>query len=284
VSPSNTSARRGRWSRRRGAVALASVAGVALLSGCSSDELPRLGLPAPATDEGARVLSLWQGSWIAALAVGAVVWGLIIWSIIFHRRRSESAIPVQTRYNVPIEVLYTVVPLMMVLVLFFYTARDEAKLTSLSAEPDQVVHVVGYKWAWTFNYVEQQTYDVGTNADLPVLYLPLGETVRFELTSPDVIHSFWIIPFLMKMDVIPGRTNAFQVTPNELGTFRGKCAELCGVNHSRMLFEVRVVTPEEFDQHMIDLRASGQVGDLQDGRTSDTSNDNQGRTTIGGTS
>ncbi len=284
MSPSNTAAHRGRWPGRRTAIALGSVAGVALLSGCSSDELPRLGLPAPATDEGARILSLWQGSWIAALAVGAVVWGLIIWSIIFHRRRSESAIPVQTRYNVPIEVLYTVVPLMMVLVLFFYTARDEAKLTSLSAEPDQVVHVVGYKWAWTFNYVEQQTYDVGTNADLPVLYLPLGETVRFELTSPDVIHSFWIIPFLMKMDVIPGRTNAFQVTPNELGTFRGKCAELCGVNHSRMLFEVRVVTPEEFDQHMIDLRASGQVGDLQDGRTTSNSNENQGRTTIGGNS
>ncbi len=254
-----------------------------LLGGCSSEELPRLGLPAPATEEGFRILSLWQGSWIAALAVGALVWGLMIWAIIFHRRRSDEDIPVQTRYNVPLEVLYTVVPLMMVLVLFFYTARDEAKLTSLSTPAQHTVGVVGYKWAWTFNYVEEQTYDVGTNADLPTLYLPIDESVRFQLTSPDVIHSFWIIPFLMKMDVVPGRTNEFQVTPNQLGTFKGKCAELCGVNHSRMSFEVRVVTAEEYAQHMIDLRARGQVGQLLDGRTSNNADTGQGATTIGGT-
>ncbi len=269
--------------RRLRTVALGSAGALTLLlTGCSSDEMPRLGLPEPVTEQGKITLSLWQGSWFAAFAVGALVWGLIIWSIIVYRRRSEADIPVQTRYNVPIEVLYTVVPLMMVLVLFFYTARDEADLTSLKDQPDQVVHVVAYKWSWTFNYIDEQTYDIGNNADLPVLYLPVGETVRFDLTSPDVIHSFWVIPFLMKMDVIPGRTNAFEVTPNQLGTFRGKCAELCGVNHSRMLFEVRVVTPEEFAQHMIDLRAQGQVGELQDGRTSDQASSGQGRTTIGG--
>lgn len=262
-------------------VALGSTAMV--LAGCASEDLPRLGLPDPATEQGHRILSLWQGSWIAALAVGALVWGLIIWSIIFHRRRSEADVPVQTQYNVPLEVLYTVIPLMMVLVLFFYTARDEAKLTSLSEPAEHTVSVVGYKWSWTFNYVEEGTYDVGTNADLPVLYLPVGESVRFKLTSPDVIHSFWIIPFLMKMDVIPGRTNEFQVTPTQLGAFKGKCAELCGVNHSRMLFEVKVVTPEEFAQHQVDLRAHGQVGLLVDGRTSDDATGRQGDTTIGGT-
>jgi cytochrome c oxidase subunit II len=254
-----------------------------VLAGCSSEDLPRLGLPDPATDQGHRILFLWQGSWIAALAVGALVWGLIIWSIIFHRRRSDADVPVQTRYNVPLEVLYTVVPAMMVLVLFFYTARDEAKITSLSEPADHTVSVVGYKWAWEFNYVEEGTYDVGTNGDLPVLYLPQGESVRFTLTSPDVIHSFWIIPFLMKMDVIPGRTNEFQVTPTQLGTFKGKCAELCGVNHSRMLFEVKVVTAEEYAQHQIDLKARGQVGNLVDGRTSNQANGKQGTTSIGGT-
>ena len=274
-------------SGRRAFRRVSTLAGAGLLTlvlaGCSSEDLPRLGLPDPATEQGHRILFLWQGSWIAALAVGALVWGLIIWSIIFHRRRSDSDVPVQTRYNVPLEVLYTVVPAMMVLVLFFYTARDEAKITSLSEPADQTVGVVGYKWAWTFNYVEQNTYDVGTNGDLPVLYLAQGETVRFKLTSPDVIHSFWIVPFLMKMDVIPGRTNEFQVTPTTLGTFKGKCAELCGVNHSRMLFEVKVVTPEEFAQHQIDLKARGQVGNLLDGRTSDNANGKQGETTIGGT-
>ncbi len=144
--------------------------------------------------------------------------------------------------------------------------------------------VVGYKWSWTFNYLEEQTYDVGTASELPVLYLPVDESVRFKLTSPDVIHSFWVIPFLMKMDVIPGRTNEFQVTPNQLGSFKGKCAELCGVSHSRMLFEVRVVTPEEYEQHMIDLRARGQIGELKDGRVSDAATGRQGDTVIGGTS
>ena len=115
------------------------------------------------------------------------------------------------------------------------------------------------------------------HGDLPTLYLPVDETVRFELTSPDVIHSFWIVPFLMKMDVIPGRTNQFELTPTQLGTFKGKCAELCGVDHSRMLFEVKVVTPEEYAQHQIDLRARGQVGLLADGRTTDDADGRQGR-------
>lgn len=279
--------RTGRAGRRRlarGGLLLGALAGVALLSGCASEDMPRLGLPDPVSDSGDRILSLWQGSWIAAFAVGALVWGLIIWCVIVYRRRASDGIPVQTRYNVPIELLYTVVPAMMVLVLFFYTARDESKITSLSTPPDHTVEVVAYKWSWTFNYLDEQTHDVGTNAQIPQLWLPVDESVRFELRSPDVIHSFWVLPFLMKMDVIPGHTNQFQLTPNKVGVFSGKCAELCGVNHSRMLFEVHVVTAEEYAQHMIDLKARGQVGRLVDGRTSDQATGRQGDTVIGGNS
>ena len=71
---------------------------------------------------------------------------------------------------------------------------------------------------------------------------------------------FWVVPFLMKQDVIPGHTNAFQVTPNKEGTFLGKCAELCGVDHSRMLFNVKVVSPERYEQHLKDLAKKGQTG------------------------
>ncbi len=273
---------------------------LATATGCTYKDFPRLGMPTPTTEEAPRILSLWQGSWAAALAVGVLVWGLIIWSAIFHRRsRTKIEVPAQTRYNMPIEALYTVVPLIIVSVLFYFTARDETKLLSLTdKKPDVTVNVVGFQWSWGFNYItpvdgvpgDAKTdanlaaipdrfkkdfpaaaggvYDVGTPGTKnpqtgnpgPTLWLPEGETVRFVLTSRDVIHSFWVVPFLMKMDVIPGHTNAFQVTPNQEGTFLGKCAELCGVDHSRMLFNVKVVSPERYQQHLKDLAKKGQTG------------------------
>jgi cytochrome c oxidase subunit II len=242
---------------------------LATTAGCSSQELPRLGMPTPATEEGDRILSLWQGSWIAALAVGALVWGLIIWTAIFHRRsRHGIAIPPQTRYNVPIEVLYTVVPFIIIAVLFYFTARDQTELLKLK-NPDETVNVVGRQWSWSFNYTNAGVWDAGTPGNPPTLYLPHNERVRFTLTSPDVIHSFWVPKFVFKLDVIPGRINTFELTPNKTGTFAGKCAELCGVDHSRMLFNVKVVSPAEYQAHMADLRARGQTGALPNGVASD---------------
>ena len=80
--------------------------------------------------------------------------------------------------------------------------------------------------------------------------LPVDETIQFNLHSPDVIHSFWVPGFLFKMDVIPGRDNHFELTPTASGTFAGKCAELCGVYHSRMLFNVKVVSEDEYDSYL----------------------------------
>ena len=234
------------------------------VTGCSSEELPRLAMPTPATEEAPRILSLWQGSWAAALVVGGAVWGLIIWSAMFHRRRSNE-LPVQTRYNVPIEALYTVIPFIIIAVLFFFTARDESILVDTSKTPDHTVNVVGRQWSWTFNYLDENVWDAGTPGQRPVLYLPEGRLVRFELTSPDVIHSFWVPAFLFKLDVIPGRVNAFQVTPNKRGTYAGKCAELCGVDHARMLFEVKVVSQGEYDQYIAGLEAAGKTGSLPSG-------------------
>ncbi len=247
---------------------LAIIAGTVLLSGCSNDtELGRIGFPAPATQEGPRMLSLWQGSWIAAGIVGVLVWGLLIWAIVVYRRREGDTYPAQTRYNVPIEIAYTIAPLIMILGLFYFTARDQAILTKVSADNTHSVNVVGWRWSWAFNYTEEGAYDVGTPGERPVLWLPVDEKVKFVLTSPDVIHSFWVPAFLMKMDVVPGRHNTFEVTPNKLGTYAGKCAELCGVDHSRMLFEVKVVTRAEYDAHIADLKLRGQVGSLDNGRS-----------------
>jgi cytochrome c oxidase subunit 2 len=94
------------------------------------------------------------------------------------------------------------------------------------------------------------------------MYLPVGKKVRLELESRDVIHSFWVPAFLYKEDMIPGRHNAYVFTPQMEGTYQGKCAELCGEYHSEMLFQVKVVSQEEYDQHMADLEDRGQDGSL----------------------
>ena len=199
-------------------------------TGCDSGQFKRLGLPQPATKEAPIILHLWQGSWIAALAVGALVWGLILWCVIFYRRkRTGIEIPAQTRYNLPIEVLFTVVPFIMIAVLFFFTAKDESKLLALHKNPAVNVNVVGRQWSWAWNYnydavTKQETpqtgiavYDAGTPADLPVLWLPVNERARFTLTSPDVIHSFWVPNFLFKMDVVPGPGQRVRAHPDQGG-------------------------------------------------------------------
>jgi cytochrome c oxidase subunit 2 len=255
---------------------------LATATGCSSSQLPRLGLPTPRDEQGKTVLFIWQSSWIAALCVGALVWGLILWSVIFHRRsRSKVEVPPQFRYNMPLEALFTIVPLIMVSVFFFYTARDENYLLKID-KPQHVINVVGFQWSWAFNYEhsvnpqEQAStatdngpgaYDVGTPGHIPTLWLPQGQSVEFELTSRDVIHGFWPVDFLMKMDVIPGVVNKFEVTPTALGTFAGKCTELCGVDHSQMLFNVKVVTPAQYEAHIAALRALGQSGAVPSGIT-----------------
>ena len=266
-----------------------ALVGTVVVSGCSADEWSRGGMPEPATEQAPITLNFWVGSWIAALAVGVLVWGLMIWAFIAYRRRSASDIPRQTRYHLPIEILWTIAPLIMVIGIFYFAATDESELNNISNDQEQTINVVGFRWSWTFNYVTENAYDVGQpdyprnavqgQADdavppdqtsaVPTLWLPVNQKVHFELTSPDVVHSFWVPNFLYKLDVVPGRTNQFEVTPNKLGTFAGKCAEFCGLDHSRMLFQVKVVTEQEFQAHIADLKNRGQSGLLLTGRTTD---------------
>jgi cytochrome c oxidase subunit 2 len=264
-----------RTGRRLGVLLLVGATVAALLGGCASGDLrgdASTGwLPPAVTEEGVRVTNLWIGAWIALIAVGVLVIGLTVWCIAAYRRKKDDTeLPVQLRYNVPIEILFTVVPIFMVVVFFYYTARDESALIDTSQEPDVTVNVIGKQWSWDFNYLEADVHEVGTQAILtgepgaeetiPTLYLPVDERIEFVLTSRDVAHSFWVPAFLQKMDLIPGRVNRFQVVPTEEGTFKGKCAELCGAYHSQMLFNVEVVPRAEYDQHMSDLRAAGQTG------------------------
>jgi cytochrome c oxidase subunit 2 len=243
---------------RRRVVARAAVAALLLTSvaGCTSNAFTRLAMPKPITTQGKVTLTLWQGSWIAALAVGAVVWGLIIWTVIAYRKRSDE-LPPQVRYNLPIEVLYTIVPFIMIAVLFYFTARDENYIDKLSPHPNVVVNVTGFQWSWQFQYPDLGNVQIiGTPSKDPVLVLPVGETVRFNLTSPDVIHAFWVPAFLFKRDVVPGHPNHFEITTTAQGTFRGECSELCGIYHSEMLFTVKVVSQQQFQQFIAAQQAA----------------------------
>lgn len=252
---------------RRKAATMGVLAALALTtSGCSVAEWQRIAMPEPATKEGIEVLRLWQGSWIAAAFVGVLTLALILWAPLAYRRKAGDGLPAQTRYNIPIEILYTLAPLVMIATLFVFTAESQAKLVNVSNEQEHTVGVVGFRWSWAFNYVEDGAYDIGTPGVPPTLWLPVNEKAQFELTSPDVIHSFWIPAFVFKMDVIPGRNNKFELTPDTLGTFKGKCTEYCGTDHARMLFNVKVVTRAEYDAHIADLKAKGQSGLFETGR------------------
>lgn len=256
--------RRGRFRARRTVAAGAAVGAAALLSGCgiTQDQAFEIsGLPEAATAQAPLVGDLWVGSWIAALVIGFLVWGLIAWaSIAYRRKKSDEALPEQVRYNIPIETLYTVVPIFIVAVLFYWTMTNANEVLAKETEPDVQIGVIGQQWSWTFNYIDEDVYDVGTAATIPQLYLPVNNVVEFQLNSPDVIHSFWVPSFYFKMDLIPGRTNSFQVTPTREGTYAGRCSELCGAYHSRMLFEVVVVSEDEYQDHLDELEAAGQTG------------------------
>lgn len=256
---------------RRVATGVLVVSLLLFLSACGgdaadADQIARLAMPEPMTETGPATYDLWRWSWLAAMVTGVIVWGLIFWVVFRFRRRSDDEIPVQTRYNLPLEIFYTIAPIMMVIVFFYWTVKVQDEVIALDPEPDHVVDVVGQQWSWTFNYTEQgeggdTPYTSGTASQIPTLVLPVDQTVQFNLHSPDVIHNFGVPSFLMKMDVIPGRVNKFQVTPTVIGEYAGKCFELCGTYHSRMLFNLKVVSEADYDAYLLDLADQGWIAD-----------------------
>lgn len=252
--------------------AVAGAAVLLLTAGCSQEtsaQWTRWGLPVGASQQSGNIGSLWSGAWIASMVIGVIVWGLIGYAVIRFRRKRSDEKPKQNRYNVPLEIMYTVLPFLIIGVLFLYTVRAQDAVMTHSNSPDHTIHVIGQKWSWSFNYYEQDNpavgaviHNAGTIENYPDLYLPVNQKILFQIDSNDVDHSFWIPEFYFKMDAIPGRTNTFEVTPTKVGTYLGKCAELCGAYHSQMLFNVHVVTIEEYNAYLNGLKAKGQTGEI----------------------
>jgi len=258
--------------RLRPVVLSVSLFGLLFLTGCSAEltaQIKRLGFPPPASDRSPDILNLWIGTWIAAFAVGILVWALILWEA--NRYKTKHAkLPKQNRYNLPMEIFYTIAPFIVIAVLFYYTVLAQNAVQKKVADPEVTIDVVGQKWSWIFNYkaadnpaVGQNVWEAGTINKTPDLYVPVGKLIQFNLSSPDVIHSFWVPSFYEKLDVIPGRHNSLQLTPTAEGVFAGKCAELCGTYHSAMLFNVHVVSENDYNTYLKSLIAKGQVGEAK---------------------
>jgi cytochrome c oxidase subunit 2 len=265
--------------RRTLRVALLGAA-MLVLAGCSEadqHQIRNLAMPDRASAEGPYTYELWKWAWVAAMGTGVIVWGLILYVVVRFRRRSDDEVPRQTRYNLPLEVFYTIAPVLMCIVFFFHTVRVQDIQTELTT-PDVTVEVTGQQWSWTFNHgvgeqnpdatgdegdyaYESYVHTSGDGSEIPTLVLPVGQRIQFNLRSPDVIHNFGVPSFLTRMDVIPGRLNKLQVTPTVEGDYVGKCYELCGVYHSRMLFKVEVVSEADYQQYISDLADAGQTSE-----------------------
>jgi cytochrome c oxidase subunit 2 len=231
------------------------VALVMTLTGCSVDDIFYFGWPKGGiTKQSHQMFNMWIGSVVAALAVGVFVWALIFWCVVRYRKRGDE-LPAQTRYNLPIELVYSVTPFLIISVLFYYTAVIQTDVNKLPKNPDVTIGVKAFKWNWEFDYDGQNGPDgnavstVGSSNYIPVLVVPVGKTILFHTHAEDVIHSFWVPDILFKRDVFPGNiVNEFAITVEQTGPYVGRCAEFCGAYHSMMNFELRAVTPEQYEK------------------------------------
>ena len=246
---------------KKAALILGGASLALLLTGCQSKNISGLGYDKGLSSVNDTTLPLWQGAWIAAGVVGVLTAIAIFYPVLFNRRKSE-ALPRQFRHNNKIELSLTAIAFVIVLVLFGYTAKAESKIThvdSATTAPHNI-HIEGIQWSWQFTYDDAgsgpKSTVTGTPAQPPTLVLPLGEKVRFTLSSNDVVHGFWIPDFMIQMQTLPGVTNHLEFTANKLGTFPGRCNILCGRNHSQMLFKVKVVTPAEYQTYLSTFKAA----------------------------
>ncbi|MCC7363758.1 MAG: cytochrome c oxidase subunit II [Dehalococcoidia bacterium] len=224
----------------------------------------QFGQPKPVTEEADSLHTLYLLVTVAGFIVFALVTGALLYMVVRYRRRSDE-LPPQTHGNNLLEVIWTTIPIVIVLFLFvssFVVLLDVEE----DAEPeDLTVNVTGFQFSWEFVYDladlgrgegpggEGTVSVIGTGSEEPLLVIPVNEPVEFKLTSNDVIHSFYVRNFLYKLDVVPGLDNSFKVTAHETGTFEAQCAELCGLDHALMRFQVQVMERPDFDAYIAGL-------------------------------
>jgi len=227
---------------------LAPVLLLVALGGCT------FGAPPGATDQGRDIAGLYQLMFWIAIGVGGITLGLILFSVIRYRRKTEE-LPNQTRYHVPLEITYTVIPILIVLGIFAATYRVEHRVDHVSPDATVTVEATAFQWQWRFTYPKYGISIVGSPTQYPEFVVPVGEKIHIDLHAQDVIHAFYVPAFFFKRDALPGQPNEFELTIPEPGRWYGECAEFCGLNHADMVFYIRAVSPDRFDQWVREQQA-----------------------------
>ena len=230
---------RKRFGRVRTVLAL-PIAGF-LLSGCT---LPSFGANPSDTTTGRSTYHLWQGFSVAAAIIGAFTLLLILWALLRYRRKGD-AIPKQTQYHIPLEIIYTVLPILIVFGLFAATVVVENKVVAMP-KTDVVVNANAFQWGWGFTYPNHHAVVVGSTTETPTMVMPANTDVKVVVTSTDVVHGFYVRDFDFSRYALPGVKNQFTLHAMKTGTFFGQCTQLCGLYHSIMYFKVKVVTPAQY--------------------------------------
>lgn len=230
-------------SRPRRWAALVALAIPFLLAGC---QIPTFGAYRGATTQGKDAFKLWQGFFITGIVVVGIVALLILWAVFRYRRRSEE-IPRQTQYHTVVEIFYTVVPILIVAVLFVFTFVTENEVDAVTKDPDVVVNITAFQWGWRFEYPHDGGVTVeGVETENPEMVVPADQTVRIYLRSADVIHDWYVPAFNFGRYALPGTTNQFDIDVQHTGVYRGQCSEFCGLYHSLMWFRVKAVPGAQF--------------------------------------
>ena len=231
---------------------------VGLLAGCGM--IP----PEPKTETAESVFTLYNIVFAMGVAVFLGVEGFIVYAIFRYRRRDDR-LPEQTHGNNLVEIIWTAIPTVIVLVLFILSAITLGRVEARSPEPGLTIEVSGFQWQWRFHYLDgdgdaaNDVTIVGSPAAPPAMVVPVGEPIRLQLTSDDVIHSFYVPQFLIKRDMFPpgpgAPNNELEFTIREAGTYSGQCAEFCGDLHARMTFTVEAMERAAFDEWLAATRA-----------------------------
>ena len=213
-----------------------------LLPACAGDA---------ASEQGSEIATFYDVVFVLAVLVFLGVNGALIHFVIKYRRKpTDVDMPPQIHGNTTAEVVWTVIPSLVVLGLFGMSWSSMRSIDSESkTEPAVLIEAQGAQWAWQFNYGDNLVIKQRAGStDPPELHLPIGEPVRFSLVSPDVIHAFYVPEFFFKKDVVPGKVNTFDITVDKVGTYHGQCAEFCGTEHSKMIFKVKATSRADFDE------------------------------------
>jgi cytochrome c oxidase subunit 2 len=232
-----------------------------LLTGCT---LPTFGEYKGSTTQARTEFHLWQGFFIAGIVVGGFVLLLILWAIIRYRRKSD-VIPKQTQYHTLTEVIYTIAPIVIVVVLFVFTVLAENKVDATPPHPGATVTVNAFQWGWEFEYPGGPGSGcadpsspkanqagcvkvIGETTEAPTMVIPYGSNVEITLTSLDVLHGFYVPQFNFSRYASPGYKTQFDFNVLHAGTYRGQCTQLCGLYHSLMFFNVKAVPQAQYAQ------------------------------------